>query len=164
MIVLAFPTLVIVTDEVSGTAVYVVLLAALGCGLVLPVLAHLYADWRVRQEWAWARSLPYELDGYPGLLGVKPGKNWTHLEVSLRFADGEPDDLAEILRGFDPELERAERWFVRDRPAEIGKILPFDLNRRVRWWVRRFVSEVLAPLHTAHRLRFVELRLVACDD
>jgi len=163
-IVLLFPTISISTEQVSGTAAYLVPVAALLCCLLVPPVAGRYADWRVRKEWSWAGALPYELVGYPRLLEVKPGRSATSFEIRLEFVDGAPGDLMAILRGFDPELEESRGCFVRDRPAEIGKIVPFDLNRRVRRWVRRFVPEVLTPLHTAYRLRRVELRLVPFDD
>jgi len=164
LIVLAIPTpslIGVVTGDSPPAAVfYLAPVGLLVCAFGVAGLAHLYSDRKVRSERAWARALPFELAGYPDLLGDAPGADTTYLEVRLEFADRAPPDLAEILRGFDPELGEGGGWFVRERPAEVGRVLPFDLNRKVRWWVRRFVPEVLAPLHAAHRLRRVELRLV----
>jgi len=166
LIVLAVPTpalIDVVGREVSSTVGYSLPAVMLGCSFAIAGLARLYTDWKVRREHAWVRALPYELVGYPRLLGVKPREDETYLELRLAFIDGPPADLAAILHGFDPELVEGADCYVRERPAEVGKLLPYDLNRRVRSWVHRLVAEVLAPLHAAHRLRSVDVRLVVAD-
>lgn len=98
-------------------------------GLVLGVFAAKFCGrhWAgriARREEEWARSLPYLLEGYPEVLGIRPSsrvsiffhkldgdEHWI-LSVELEFADGElPADLGEIMTGFDPELGTSNPLF-----------------------------------------------------
>ena len=136
--------------------------------VILPLYVHGLAGLARR----WARELPYQLRGYPELLGKPPRRNergsgghaW--LELTLTFAGKLPRDLDEVLRAFDPRLSSTGRGaFERQSPvseqySKSGtRRANLDTNWEVHRWVRRLHRRVLRHLQAAHRLQSVEVKL-----
>lgn len=125
--------------------------------LVVFGLPLLYLPFKYRYMMKWEKSLPYDLLGYPEILGSEPPKrDESTLTVRLDFAGVSPADLDAIMRGFDPDVtvrgRRLSRpWPIRETHSKSGYRRDNSAtNYPVHKWVRRFEREVLRPLHTAH--------------
>jgi hypothetical protein len=165
-------------------------LIALPAGAAIPplmsyVLIPVYAALKLAFLRRWPGTLPYRLDGYPELLGVKPrargSKGFfaemghsakldrdfdpgghTGLRLTLHFSKAPPENLATILRGFDPDLREnqnredgassLDRTFTRESPvSEVfsksgSRRDNNDDNYQVHKWIRRCHRKVLRHL------------------
>jgi hypothetical protein len=137
---------------VDGTAEWV------GLALVVLVVAASYLTARGRIT-AWAASRPYVLTGLIAAL-EKPPTRVTDIVLTLRFVTAAPPDLVAILTSFDPELTVSAgtaRRRIERTPWGRGGV--DHQHHKVYAWLRRCDREVLVPLHRAHGLVEVGIRL-----
>lgn len=174
-VLLAFPVFVLlppflppswtIPDASDGDpATLATLLAACVPGLALFALRPWIGDRAVARERAWARALPFALDGYPDALGSSTTEGTFTLRLVFAdedFAqDGErsPDRelLADAFRAVGGRLDVEQNGALRMQTSfDFGESSVLT-NAHVRAWVRRAIPCLLA-IHARHPLERVEV-------
>jgi hypothetical protein len=126
---------------------------------------------RVAIETAWARSLPFAMDGYLELLGGEPHAT-SVVVVELTWGDPRSPGGMDELRGRLGVLDAEARLEARDDATAVihsGSISgrtgirlnrAYVVNRNTRFvgWVHGLVEQALVPLHGSHPVARIALR------
>jgi hypothetical protein len=143
---------------------------------VLPLLGILFAVFgmpriRLRRERRWLQSLPFQLEGYLGVLRRRPERSTQVARLTVGLAPGAASLEDALVRGLfsrlDPDAEvsvqRSEARvdiFVESSPIKCpdrNHQKRTYSNQTLRRWLQRALREALLPLHKAYPIARVEV-------